>query len=162
MKTEADPTDLSNLNDIVVPPDVAWWPLAMGWYLLTAVVLVCLAAFAWQRFRMWQTNAYRREALRLLASASDSREVAELLKRTTIAVLPRSTVAAKTGTGWVDWLCQQSPQPMSDMVRNALSNGLYAPATSVRADEGQEFVAVRQYAEAWVKTHRPLGDDATC
>ena len=33
-----DPGSLQNLNDIVVPGPVAWWPLAPGWYLLLAVL----------------------------------------------------------------------------------------------------------------------------
>lgn len=38
-----DAASLANLHDIVLPPSVSWWPLAWGWYLLSALLLVGLA-----------------------------------------------------------------------------------------------------------------------
>ena len=39
----SDPADLSNLKDIVVPPEVPLWPPAPGWWILA---VGCVAAGA--------------------------------------------------------------------------------------------------------------------
>ena len=44
-----DPGSLQNLNDIVVPGPVAWWPPAPGWYVLAAFALAGLAWLGWHR-----------------------------------------------------------------------------------------------------------------
>jgi len=37
------PKDLSSLHDIHLPEAIGWWPLAPGWYLLTAAIAIaCL------------------------------------------------------------------------------------------------------------------------
>ena len=57
-----DPASLQNLNDIVLPEAVSWWPLANGWYYLFGVLLLLLAWFAYRMIRSWRRNGYRREA----------------------------------------------------------------------------------------------------
>ena len=42
----SDPSDLSNLRDIVVPPEVALWPPAPGWWIVAAGCLAAAACLA--------------------------------------------------------------------------------------------------------------------
>ncbi len=101
-----DAGSLQNLNDIVLPSPVAWWPPAPGWYLLFALVLVVLLVAGVLQWRRWRNNRYRREALaelsaiRASASAGQLHRLPELLKRTALSVWPRSEVAALTGPDW--------------------------------------------------------------
>ena len=67
-----DPGSLQNLNDIVAPAPVAWWPLAPGWYALAGILLLALFWLGFRRLRSWQQNRYRREALRALAQIAAS------------------------------------------------------------------------------------------
>ena len=91
-----DSGSLQNLNDIVVPGPVAWWPPAPGWYVMAALAILALAWLAWNRWRIWNRNRYRREALQSLARirATDSAEGAqalpELLKRAALTAWPRT------------------------------------------------------------------------
>ncbi len=61
-----DPASLQNLNDIVLPATVGWWPLAPGWYILFASLLIALAWSGYRLLHRWKNNRYRRAALREL------------------------------------------------------------------------------------------------
>lgn len=108
-------TALRSLHDIAVPPPVSWMPQTWGWAALAAILLVALLAWAFLALRRYRRNAYRREALRLLdAVASDIRSpltrkrglqgLAEVLKRTALAVWPRERVASLAGPHWNEFL----------------------------------------------------------
>ena len=60
----SDPGSLQNLNDIVLPDAVAWWPPAPGWYAVLAVLLALLLWLSFRALRAWRRNIYRRQALR--------------------------------------------------------------------------------------------------
>ena len=78
--------------------------------------------------------------------------MAELLRRTALAIAPRPTVAQKTGSAWLDWLARQSPEPLTETVRLQLTAGVYG-----RPDAHQDFSALRDYAARWISSHhRPL------
>jgi len=90
-----DPASLQNLNDIVLPATVSWWPLAVGWYFLIGIVLIFFVWFGYRSLRRWFENRYRRVALgelQLLAenlqqeALRDSclRQIPVLLKRTVL------------------------------------------------------------------------------
>lgn len=144
----APATSLDRLHDLVLPPAVPWWPLAPGWYLVIALALVAVMWMTLRAWRQWQSNAYRREAARELASLESSAAIAELLRRTALAIAPRSEIAEKTGTAWLDWLTAQFPEPMPDTVRTQLTVGVYNPSPAK-----QEFSALRDYAARWIKLH---------
>jgi uncharacterized protein DUF4381 len=146
-------TSLDRLHDIALPPAVAWWPPAPGWYVVFTLALVAAAWMAFRAWKRWQSNAYRREAARELASLESSAAIAELLRRTALAIAPRSVIAEKTGTAWLDWLAAQFPEPMPDTVRAQLTTGVYGrPAAS------RELSALRDYATRWITRHRQEAD----
>ncbi|KAI3592969.1 hypothetical protein D9X30_1840 [Cupriavidus sp. U2] len=107
---------MNDLADIVTPPPPAWWPQTVGWLLVGICVLCALLWLGWRTWRHWRANRYRRAALKELgrlqagldANGPDRAQallsLAELLKRTALAVWPRETVAALSGTSWRDFL----------------------------------------------------------
>lgn len=146
-------TNLDRLHDLVPPPAVPWWPLAPGWYVVIALALVVATWMAFRAWKRWQANAYRREALRELASLESSAAIAELLRRTALAIAPRPVIAEKTGTAWLDWLTAQFPDPMPDTVRTQLTTGVYGPPAA-----SEELSALRDYAARWITGHRQKPD----
>jgi len=145
-------TSLDRLHDLVLPPAVMWWPLAPGWYAVMALALLTAAWMMIRAWKRWQSNAYRREALRELASLESSAAIAELLRRTALAIAPRSVIAEKTGTTWLDWLAAHFPGPMPEIVRSQLSAGVYGPPAA-----SDELSPLRDYATRWITSHqRPL------
>lgn len=144
----APDTSLDRLHDLVLPQVVPWWPPAPGWYV---VIALALAAAAWAirgAWKRWRSNAYRREATRELASLDSSAAIAELLRRTALAIAPRAEIAEMTGSPWLDWLARQCPEAMPDIVREQLTTGVYG-----RSALGNELGALRHYAARWIALH---------
>jgi hypothetical protein len=99
----SDPSDLSNLRDIVVPPAVSFWPPAPGWWVLGAACVIAVGFVIAVAVRHWQRNAYRREALRALEKA-DGCDISAILKRAALAAFPRERVASLNGAAWLAFL----------------------------------------------------------
>ena len=140
---------LDRLHDIVMPAPIPWWPPAPGWYAVLAVLLMAAVWIAWRLWQRWLADSYRREALCLLSMAKDAATIAELLKRTALAIVPRQTVAAMTGHQWVDWLQASYPAAMPQVVREQLTGGIYSGGL-----QEQDFRVLREYAGGWIAGHR--------
>lgn len=144
----SDPTSLDRLHDIILPASVPWWPLAPGWYMLFGVVVLIVGWLTYCFWKRWQTNAYRRQALQELAGMDDASAIAELLRRTALAVESRLEIAEKTGADWADWLARHCPEPMVSEVHQLLAAGVYS-------DSGKEknINVLRDYASCWITRH---------
>lgn len=144
-----DPTSLENLHDIVVPDPIPWWPPAPGWIILAG--LVVLASFyLWCRaVAHWRANAYRRAALRELEAAESVTSISELLRRTSLAIAPRTEIAAQSGSSWPEWLQRTSPNAMPDEVYQQLTDGSYRDSTDL-----VQVAALKSYASDWIRQHR--------
>ena len=113
------------LQDIHLPRDVSWWPLAPGWWALMALGLVSVAV-GFALYRHYQKNRGRKQRLsacraaraeldRILALASGGRndaavaqQLSALLRRLAISLFPRENVAAVTGSDWWRWLDERA------------------------------------------------------
>ncbi len=60
---------LAQLHDIHLPGSVSWWPLAPGWWILLAVVLIVLTGLGFMEIRRRRALKYR--ALRELTTLLD-------------------------------------------------------------------------------------------
>jgi len=141
---------LDRLHDLALPPQVSWWPPAPGWYVVIALALAAAAWLAFRAWKHWRSNAYRRAALKELKSLDTPAAIAELLRRTALAVSPRSSVAEKSGSAWLDWLAAQLHEPMPESVRVQLTTGVYArPCTT------PDLTHLRAYATRWITVTNP-------
>jgi hypothetical protein len=161
----ADPASLSNLRDIVEPAGNIWWPPAPGQVLLAVLILLwaLVAILRWRQHR--RQNAYRREALRELASIQGSllnpqnradglRRLSVLLKRVALAAYPRAEVAALTGEGWTAFLDRTAGRDLfKDGPDRALTAAVAAPqpGADVTSADCQHLVSA---ARRWIATHR--------
>lgn len=109
-----DPDQLP-LRGLHLPDPVGWWPLAPGWWLLVATLVIAaawLAAVALSRHRQGLARRHASRALRQLerryAEDGDAVQLAidvsALLRRAMLAYAPRADVAGLTGTAWLKWL----------------------------------------------------------
>ena len=102
------------LRDIHLPDPVSWWPLAPGWWMLLAMIIV-LGAALWFGFQRWQKKRQRRDSLKALDelraqyeqhrdNAKLLRELSVLMRRACITFYPRHTTASLTGDAWLQFL----------------------------------------------------------
>lgn len=154
-----DAGSLQNLNDIVVPGAVPWWPPAPGWYAVAAVLAVFLLLLL---FRWWQgrrRNRYRRQALLELASiqrdssADALRNLPALIKRAALAVWPREQVAALSGEAWHRFLDETSGTDRFQAGAGATLDGLSYGTARVDTTPASERQQVLNAAEFWLRNH---------
>jgi len=111
----ADPQPLANLRDIHLPEPIGWWPLATGWYVLIALVLLLLACVGYYLYRRFRNNRAKKQALEILSFYQQqyehegntpffSAKISELLRRVALVYYPRSEVASLQGDAWIDFL----------------------------------------------------------
>lgn len=99
-----DPASLQNLNDIVLPAPVSFWPLDTGGLLILAGLLFSLTVIGFQYYLRYRKNRYRRAGLALLESATSVRDVSVALKRVALAVYSREKVASLYAAEWIEFL----------------------------------------------------------
>ena len=162
----ADPASLQNLNDIVLPAAVGWWPFAAGWYLLLGLLLVALAWSGYRSLQRWMNNRYRRAALRELQLQADRinntderdaglRQIPILLKRAALSVYPRSQVASLTGKDWFHFLNSTVKNPpFTEATANTLDKISYSSGKLTAVDT-QATTALLNASRQWLKHHQP-------
>ncbi|ODT16551.1 MAG: hypothetical protein ABS35_27990 [Kaistia sp. SCN 65-12] len=142
----SDPADLSNLRDIVVPPEVALWPPAPGWWILLAGGIAMAAIFASMIVARYRRNAYRRAALAALDGA-DAGDISTVLKRAALAAWPRTEVASLTGADWLAFLDRTAGD---DAFTRGAGRDLEALAFGGSGDKQAVLAAARN----WIRRHR--------
>lgn len=117
-----DPTQIP-IRDLHLPEAIGWWPLAPGWWILLALVLVLAGWLTIRALRRYRVGASRRFALRSLKQLEADWEsggnlvtfgvaVSELVRRTMLAYAPRQDVAGLTGDAWLAWLDRDLANPV--------------------------------------------------
>lgn len=121
------------LRDIHVPP-VSWWPPAIGWWLLAALVLIAITAgvrlVIRHRRRQHPRRAARRELDALAARFAQDRDpqalaagLSKLLRR--IALMIEPAAATKDSTGWRAFLEHRAPGAFDNEQLGALLEAPY-------------------------------------
>ena len=161
-----DPASLQNLNDIVLPATVGWWPLATGWYFLIGLSLIALAWFGYRSLRGWMDNRYRHAALRELQLLEDQihgaderdanlRQIPILLKRTALCAYPRSQVASLTGEDWFRFLNSTvKAASFTGSTASALNTISYSSGKLSTIDS-QAATTLMNASRQWLKHHQP-------
>jgi hypothetical protein len=157
VQSNSDPSSLNNLNGIVLPPEVPWWPLAPGWYVLAGVLLLLLCWFLIRTFQRHRRNRYRRSGLAelnslRLAGAPDSvMGIPPLLKRVALAAYPRKIVASASGREWARILDHTAgTEDFESRIGSLLDQAAYQDDSLDEAGRNELFRA----AEQWIRSHR--------
>jgi hypothetical protein len=162
----SDPASLQNLNDIVLPATVGWWPLASGWYLLFGLVLVSLAWFGYRSLYHWKKNRYRRAALHELQLLENGinkpgerdahlRKIPVLLKRTALSVYPRSQIASLSGESWFQFLNSTVKNPLFTKATASTLNTVSYSTGELSTVDPQSAKALLGASKSWLKSHQP-------
>lgn len=150
------------LRPIQFPDPVGWWPPAMGWWLLLALILVTIGALLVWYFKR-QHNQQRlaiQQALKELDTIeqhyqNDKRQLVQhisaLLRRVAMQQYGRTATAGLAGTAWATFLQQAGKQGMNPDLAKALSEMPYRPVEDVNTK--QLVAQVRSWINAQLKPH---------
>ncbi|GAB4391967.1 MAG: DUF4381 domain-containing protein [Gammaproteobacteria bacterium] len=157
------PNPLANLQDIVTPHGVDWWPLAPGWYFMGLVIVLLLIVAILRLYQQWSQKSAKRQALRELEHLTQRltqrqistqqlfAQLAMLLKRVALVYFPHSQVAGLQGSAWLAFLDRSGAT--QDFTRGKGQCFLTAPyqAHEVSTQQAQEAVLL---AKRWIKRCR--------
>lgn len=156
-----NPTDFSQLplRDIHLPDAVAWWPPALGWWLVLGLVLAALATAAFvYRARFRERAAIR--GLKAVGSALAAgtapvvciQRISMILRRFAMSVADTPAVAGLTGEAWLAFLDRRwGRDEFSAGIGRVLIYGPYAPANRVSAED---VGALNALCLDWVRAQR--------
>lgn len=146
-----NPEDLlQQLAPLRAPTPIAWWPPAIGWWLLLATVigLITLGIFVWLRHR--RTQRHRRQALKVLEQLIEQGEntpaaLNRLLKTIAMYEFSAPQVAALSGSQWLEFLSRHCP---------SLGKEQLAPlGDSYRPAADQVDAVLTDVVRRWIKQH---------
>jgi hypothetical protein len=106
------------LQDIQGLDPISWFPLAIGWWLLFAVILtlllITILSYFWQKRKKskWEFRLLKKlELIENTLSQSEAqiaaREVEELMRRLAIHRYSRKECANLHGDAWLEWLTEK-------------------------------------------------------
>ena len=153
------PNSLDALRDIHLPGSLSWWPLAFGYWVLLAALLVVMVLW----FRRYRRFAIRRAAQQELDRVTSeysgqdnshdlARKVNVWLRRAVLSLEPRHEVASLTGEDWIAHVQSCSTNAaftFSEGVVKLLTEGVYQAKVDVDAD------TLLQECRAWVRSLPP-------
>lgn len=144
----------SHLKDIQLPSPVSIWPLAIGWYVLLAILLAAVVAgfFYWRRRKSRQRlpAAFTQEIIKLRHQAQSQLvidELAVLLKRAALLAYPREQVASLYGEQWLQFLDETCGEQLFTQGPGRLLLSAYQPHQYVNQEP------IIYLVEKWIKRH---------
>ena len=153
---------VAQLRDIHGPDPVGWWPVAPGWWVVLASILV-LFWLRWvlrrrraRGWRDWRHDAGSR--LRGLSKEVSKRnakavvgELSELLRRIAIVRFGRDACAGLAGQEWLAWLKQHDPAGFDWTIHGQVLLDLpYAPASTEVSR--QDLMRLVKAVRRWVRS----------
>ena len=148
---------LSGLQDIQLPADIGWWPLAPGWWalIIVALLLVIIAlTWAFMRLRKRRQHAAAAKTALAMLNQLDSDDpqlavnISALLKRTAISYGERQQVAALADDSWYQYLDLVLPTEQRGQFAKLLANRYRRPGSEL---DGAQLLKL---THSWLK-HAP-------
>ena len=156
---------LHGIEEVQLPEVIAWWPQAVGWKIVLALILLWIGKQIYRAITKWRGNHYRRRALKKLAqlqsaetsSSQTIRQLPVLLKATALQAYPRTEVAHLSGQAWLTMLDSKwSESTFSSVVGERLltinyQNEQYWQLDSEQIDELIDTI------RRWIRKHHVAG-----
>jgi len=130
-----------NLRDIHLPDAVSWWPPAIGWWIVLALLLliIYLTPKIYQRLTFKPLNTVSNQAFEEIVAdyrAHDDplaliQSLSKLLRQISMSYHGREHSAYLTGNEWINSLNELTEENyFTDTLRNTLINGPYQKNTT--------------------------------
>lgn len=146
---EPNQIDLSELKDIhpMIQPD--FWPLAEGWYILCAllILIILIGFYIYHKYRN-SPVVYAIKELEKIKKAPKEKQfklLSQLLKRVAMVKYPRNEVAPLIEEKWQEFILAAAPDIFSEQQAKSLAYAIYNPKNKV--PDQKLFQLTRQ----WIK-----------
>ena len=151
----------SEIQDIITPDQVSFWPPQPGWYAVCIVLILVLVFLIIKIIQNKKRNAYRHSAILTIDNIPENTaieatimEINTILKACALKAFPRDKIANLSGKVWIEFLIKSSKNiHFNDIHKKMLSIGPYQKIsqTAYRPEDVSGFIAI---SKQWIKTHR--------
>jgi hypothetical protein len=152
------PDLLAQLRDIHTSPPVPWWPPALGWWLLTVLLLLALFWFGRRGLARYRDQKRRKQMLawvdHLNHAVDAEREpqvwlatLNRIFKLVALRAFPNEHCAQLAGQDWVEFLVRQMGDLEAVDSLAVLASGPYDPAPEFDA------LSLSKLARLWIRRH---------
>lgn len=159
---------LDELAGVTLGEPISWWPLAWGWWLIIALIVIVIGLLIFRFAAKRKSEAAKRQALKDLKNLDMQAEnflpeAHAILKACVIAYWPKSQVASLNNQQWKTFLfdkivlgqnkerSKEQAQSLSEAI-SSYELSLYASAKTA-ADISNKQVA--KHIEQWIKLAIP-------
>ena len=164
-----NPSDpLAQLKGLHLPPEIGFWPPALGWWLSALIILSVLTYGLYRLIRWHHNTAYRRVALKelknieanfltdektALSNGAFEKQLAQLLKRTALSAFPRSETASLSGKEWLLNLdASGNTQEFSQGLGKRLIENRFSPhPKALHSNDASQLIKL---CKQWIKKHQ--------
>jgi len=150
---------LEQLRDIHLSEPISWWPLAIGWWFVIALLFALLSFSIYQLVRYVHRNRYRKQANHELEqcyrqwsldqhAGNYISSANEILRRSVQHLTGDSMLVSQSGEQWLTTLANFAKEPLSENSRYALSQACY------QADPQVNIGELHKQLCQWLKNHK--------
>lgn len=131
------------LRDIHLPKPISWWPLAPGWWILMAIILILLAVSGFYSWRWWKKRQYKKQILKQFNQHCEQNDFSKamlLVKVVTQHLYPTDNSLQLFGRVWFEYLSSKtnaSSLTTSEITR--FTDLVYRPAGSANSKDYSWF-----------------------
>lgn len=157
-------TDALELRDIHLPEPISWWPLAPGWWISLAVIILIIAAVYIAR-KIYLGKQLRRDIAAELEHIRQqyqqlenkpqlARDLSILLRRANISYYPDANIAGLTGEQWLQHLDKTNDRPSADLVFQSETGKVLLSAPYLPDDAELDFDSgeLISLCESWLRS----------
>ena len=158
---------LEQLADIHLPPEISFWPLAPGWWVLAVLVLVALiwsTLYSLQKMKQRKICAYalneldtiHHEYLDSTRRSDEAENAARLLfvnefnaviRRVALWHYPNSGIASLAGPPWVDFIREKgNSSGLTEEISDLITRGRFMPYCEVDINQ------LYQFGQQWISS----------
>ncbi|NRB41519.1 MAG: DUF4381 domain-containing protein [Pseudomonadales bacterium] len=147
------PNPLEQLKDIHLPDAISSWPPAMGWWLVTIIIIVTLTSAITLLYLYWQKTSYKRQAIKKLKDIQLKNQTDDEVINTLAELLRQTAIAANMpsarnlhGEQWQALLQKNMPEKTAQL----FAIGRYKKQMASDIETPQLYTDVLH----WIKKHR--------
>lgn len=139
---------LAQLQDIQLPEPIHNYPIAIGWWLLLAILLIAFIFLGFYLYKKKRLNEVRKKALEHLQTTNAIADNIRLIKSTAMAYFPRHEIAALSGATLQQYLVNKLPVKHQDKFNQLAHNGFINVYQKTQSDDNN--IDFQQAVKLWL------------